>query len=53
MENEGGGIGVEQKKTRGGKREGAGRKATAPDGLPRKQHPLRVFDDELEKLFLR
>ncbi|MEE0457371.1 MAG: hypothetical protein UC944_02760, partial [Anaerovibrio sp.] len=30
----GGGIGMEQKNTWGGKREGAGRKATAPDGLP-------------------
>lgn len=53
LENEGGGIGVEQKNTRRGKREGAGRKATALDGLPIKQHYLRVFDDEWEKPFPR
>lgn len=39
---------MEQKNTWGGKREGAGRKATAPDGLPRKQHQLRASDSEWE-----
>ena len=48
----GGGIGMEQKNTWGGKREGAGRKATAPDGLPRKQRQLRASDDEWEKIRL-
>ena len=43
---------MEQKNTWGGKREGAGRKATAPDGLPRKQHQLRASDDEWEKIRL-
>lgn len=32
-----------------GKRKEVGRKATALDGLPIKQHYLRVFDDEWEK----
>ncbi len=43
---------MEQKNTWGGKRDGAGRKATAPDGLPRKQHQLRASDDEWEKIRL-
>ena len=34
-----------------GKRKEVGRKATALDGLPIKQHYLRVFDDEWEKPF--
>lgn len=42
----------ENKSTWGGKRSGAGRKATAPDGLPRKQHQLRASGDEWEKIKL-
>ena len=42
----------ENKSTWGGKRAGAGRKATAPDGLPRKQHQLRASEDEWEKIKL-
>ena len=43
---------MEQKNTWGGKREGAGRKATAPDGLPRKQRQLRASDEVWEKIRL-
>ena len=42
----------ENKNGWGGKREGAGRKATSPEGVPRKQHQLRASDSEWEKIRL-
>lgn len=38
------------KVTWGGKRTGAGRKATSPEGVARKQHQLRASDSEWEKI---
>lgn len=38
--------------TWGGKREGAGRKSTSPEGVPRKQHQLRASESEWEKIKL-
>ena len=35
---------------RGGKREGAGRPITSPDGIPRKMHSLRASEDEWTKI---
>lgn len=40
------------KGTWGGVRAGAGRKLTAPEGIPRKQHQLRASDSEWEKIRL-
>ena len=42
----------ESKNTWGGARLGAGRKATSPEGVPRKQHQLRASDSEREKIRL-
>ena len=42
----------EDKNTWGGARTGAGRKATSPEGVPRKQHQLRASDSEWEKIRL-
>ncbi len=42
----------ESKNTWGGARAGAGRKATSPEGVPRKQHQLRASDSEWEKIKL-
>lgn len=43
---------AESKNTWGGKRAGAGRKSTSPEGVPRKQHQLRASDSEWEKIRL-
>ncbi|MBE6091938.1 MAG: hypothetical protein E7201_01985 [Selenomonas ruminantium] len=40
----------ENKNGWGGARAGAGRKPTAPEGIPRKQHQLRASDSEWEKI---
>ncbi len=41
-----------EKPTWGGKRAGAGRKSSSPEGVPRKQHQLRASDSEWEKIKL-
>lgn len=42
----------EKKNGWGGAREGAGRKVTSPEGVPRKQHQLRASDSEWEQIRL-
>lgn len=42
----------ESKNTWGGVRAEAGRKATSPEGVPRKQHQLRASDSEWGKIRL-